>query len=155
MDIIELKERDDILENVKLRRIYVQFQELLKELRKKELPHKIFESVNHDIEDLNSISLTGKELKKSFKQKQTKIINLLEKELKIVPKEHYQNLWLSIGMCVFGLPIGTIFGLVIFDNIVFYSIGIPIGMVIGIALGSEMDKKAFKEGRQLDVKIKY
>ncbi|MDQ1162310.1 hypothetical protein QE422_002678 [Chryseobacterium sp. SORGH_AS 447] len=37
----------------------------------------------------------------------------------------------------------------------FIGIGLPIGMSIGIAVGTLMDKKAQTEGRQLDVEIKY
>ena len=154
MDIIELKEKKELLENNKLSGIYVQFQELLKELRKKGLPHKISELVNQDIEELNSSSFADNELNKILKKKQAKILKLLETELKIVPKGHYKNFWLAIGMCVFGLPIGTVFG-IISDNMGLIGIGLPIGIAIGIVLGSNMDKKAFEEGRQLEVKIQY
>jgi len=153
MSIIELKEREDISENVKLSRIYIQFQELMRELRKKELPHKIIEFVNQDIEDINSTSFTGNELRKLVKQKQEKILKLLEKELKIVPKEYYQTLWLALGM-VFGLPLGVVFGASL-GNMGLLGIGLPIGLAIGSVLGLRMDHKASEEGRQLDVKIKY
>jgi len=33
-------------------------------------------------------------------------------------------------------------------------IGLPIGMAIGVKVGSNMDKKAFNEGRQLDFEVK-
>jgi hypothetical protein len=33
----------------------------------------------------------------------------------------------------------------------FLGIGLPLGMVIGIAVGNSMDQKAAKEGRQLKV----
>ena len=88
------------------------------------MPHRIIEFVNQDIEEINSTSLIGNELRKLVKQKQTKIIKLLEKELKIVPKGYYKKLWLGL-----------------------------VNPAIGSALGSRMDKKAFEEGRQLDVKI--
>ena len=147
MNIIELKERQNISGDIKLSRIYGQLGELLKELKKKELPHKIIESVNQDIEELNSSTLTGIELRKLVKQKQTKIIKLVEKELKITPKNHYRSFWFALGL-IFGSGIGVGFGISI-------GIGIPIGMIIGLAIGSAMDKKAFEEGRQLDVEIKY
>jgi len=35
-------------------------------------------------------------------------------------------------------------------NMAFLGTGIPLGMVIGMAVGSGMDKKAAAEGRQLD-----
>ena len=163
MEIFELKEKESISENVKINRIYIQFQKILKELRKKELPESIVESINQRIEELNSISHRNKELKKLFKQNQAKIIKLLEKELKIVPKYYYRNLWLTLGVFVFGFPIGLLIGaalgLTIMDNFSYFgvgiSMGISIGMCIGIVLGSGMDKKALTEGRQLDVEIKY
>src|SRR6478609_716757 len=110
MNIIELKERQNISDNIKLNRIYVQFGELLKELRKKDLPQKIIESINQDIEELNSTSHTSNDFSKLTKQKQTKIIKIIEKELKIVPKNYYRNIWLALGMSVFGVPIGVAFG---------------------------------------------
>lgn len=147
MSIIELKERQDNSEDDKLSRIYSQLGELLKELKKKELPHQIIESVNQDVEELNATTFSENELRKLVKQKQTKIIKLVEKELKITPKNYYRSLWLVLGM-IFGSAIGPGFG-------ISFGIGIPIGMVIGIAVGSAMDKKAFEAGRQLDVEIKY
>lgn len=77
---------------------------------------------------------------------------MLEKEHKIVPKNYYQSLWMLLGMAAFGLPIGAAFGASI-GNMAFLSIGLPIGMVIGLAMGAGMDKKALKEGRQLDVEV--
>lgn len=153
MNRIELKERQDNSGNNKLSRIYDQLGELLKELKKKELPHQIIESVNQDVEELNSTTLTSNELRKLVKQKQTKILKLVEGELKITQKNYYRNLWFSLGM-TFGAGIGVSFGITI-GNMGLLGIGIPIGMVIGIAVGSAMDKKAFEEGRQLDVEIKY
>jgi len=133
MNIIELKERQDISENIKLSRKYAQLGNFLKELKKKELPLTVIESVNSDIEAINGIPRTEFDLTISVTQTQRKIIKLVEKELKIVPKNYYRNLWTTLGMSVFGLPIGAAFG---------------------IFVGSKMDKKAFEEGRQLDIEIK-
>ena len=153
MNLIELKERQDITDDIKLYGVYIQFVELLKELEKKELTHEIIESINHDLEELNSTSFTNNELRKSITQNQAKIIRLVEKECKIVPKNYYRKLWVAQGMTVFGLPIGIAFGLGI-GNIGLLALGLPIGMLIGIAVGSGMDKKAFEEGRQLNIEIK-
>ena len=153
MNIIELKERQDISENIKLSRKYAQLGNFLKELKKKELPLTIIESVNNDIEAINGIPRTEFDLTISVTQTQRKIIKLVEKELKIVPKNYYRNLWTTLGMSVFGLPIGSIFGLT-FRNGGLLGIGLPIGMLIGMLVGSQMDKKAFEEGRQLDIEIK-
>ena len=150
--IIELEERGNISENVKNSRVYYQFQELLSELRQKELPHRVVEIVNQDIEEINSAPLSNYELKVFIKQKQTKILKLIEKELNIVPQNHYQNMWVGLGMCVFGLPLGVVYGLFI-SNMSMLGLGLPVGLAIGVLLGAYLDKKAAKEGRQLDIKI--
>jgi len=153
--INELKERDGISENVKLNRIYLQFNELLKLLKERELPLQITDTINKDIEELNSSSLVDKDLRKFFKKKQTKILNLLEKDLKIVPKDHYKTMWSALGSSVFGFPLGMAISSAFTDNRAFLAVGIAIGMVIGMVIGTSMDKKALKEGRQLNINIKY
>jgi hypothetical protein len=154
MNIIELKDRQNISSDIKLTRIYSQFGELLRELKKKELSQNIIKSINEGVEKLNSSSLTGNELRKLVKQEQTKALKQVEKELKIIPKSYYQNLWMTVGMSVFGVPIGVVFGLSM-GNIGLMAVGLPIGMGIGIAVGLVMDKKALEEGRQLNLEIKY
>ena len=56
-------------------------------------------------------------------------------------------------MTAFGLPIGITFGMLM-NNMGLLAIGLPIGMGIGIAAGSGMDKKAREEGRQLNIELK-
>ena len=71
----------------------------------------------------------------------------------MVPKNYYRNMWLALGMSVFGLPIGVAFGASI-GNMGLLGVGLPIGMAIGTLVGSQMDKKALKESRQLNIEIK-
>jgi hypothetical protein len=71
----------------------------------------------------------------------------------VVPKNHYRNQWLALGMATFGIPFGVALGMSL-GNMALLGIGLPIGLAVGIAVGSGMDKKAFEEGRQLDVEIK-
>jgi hypothetical protein len=153
MKINELNQRPGIDKNFKLVEAYLQFEKLLAELRKRELPVGIVVSINRDIEELNSISGSENELRKVIRKKKARIISLLEKELKLVPKNYYRNLWLAIGVAGFGIPIGVAFG-AIQGHVANYGVGFPIGLAIGIAVGSGMDKKAFKEGRQIDLEIK-
>jgi hypothetical protein len=56
---------------------------------------------------------------------------------------------MAIGMAVFGIPLGVVFGMSP-GNMAFIGIGLP----IGLGVGSEKDKKAFREDRQLDIEIK-
>jgi hypothetical protein len=153
MEIKELKKRLSIAENKKLMSVFTQFNELLKELKTKELSDPLIMSINTKIDDINLISDSEKELRKQIRKSQSSILQLLEKELKLVTKNHYRNTWLALGMATFGIPIGVIFGAIL-GNMGLMGIGLPIGMAIGIAVGTKMDKKAFEEGRQIDLEIK-
>ena len=154
MKINELNQKSEIVKNVKLEQAYAQFEKLLFELRKRDLPDGLVMSINNDIDEMNSTSISGDDMEITISKVQRRIIKLLEKEVKLVPKNYYRNLWLALGMSVFGIPIGVIFGASL-GNVAFLGFGLPIGLVIGIAVGSGMDKKAVEEGRQLDVEIKY
>ena len=152
MEIKELTKRPSIGQNKKLICTYDKYDKLLTELKKKELPKEIVNSINTGIDQINSVSGSEKELRKQIRKTQSSILKLIEKELKLVPKNHYRNTWMAIGMAVFGVPLGAAFG-TSQGNMGLIGIGIPIGMVIGMAVGSSMDKKAFEAGRQLDMEI--
>ena len=153
MTIKELNIRQDISTDNKLNRIYTQFNELLNELRKKELNENVEMSINESINNLNSSTLSGTQLTKLVKQKQTAILKQVEKEQKIVPKNYYRTMWMLVGMSGIGLPIGVAFGLSI-GNIGLLGLGLPIGMAIGLVIGMSLDKKALNDGRQLNIEIK-
>lgn len=153
MNIKELDKKQVISSDKKLSEIYHQFEELLNELKKRTLPENVITLVNESIDQINSSILTGKQLTKFIKQKQTLILQQIEKQLKIVPRNYYRNLWMLFGFTAFGLPIGVVLGLSI-GNIGLLGIGLPIGMVIGLAVGTSLDKKALTEGRQLNIEIK-
>lgn len=153
MEIINLSDRQNIVTDDKLYKIYIQFGILLSELRKKKLTDANIAFINDAIAELNALP-ADINLRKIVKQKQTTILKILEKEHKIVPKNYYRNIWLPVGMSAFGLPLGAAFGLAI-GNIGLLSIGLPIGMAIGVGVGVNLDKKALTEGRQLDVEVKY
>ena len=152
MRIIEIRRRLYIEQNKKLNKVYTKFEKLLIELRKKDIPYEIASSINNSIEQINSNLDSEQKLIKLIKKIQSIIIKLIERELKLVPKNYYQNTWLVLGMTIFGVPFGVAFGSIL-DNMGLLGIGIPIGMGIGILIGMSMDKKAFKEGRQLDLEI--
>ena len=154
MEIKELKNRPDIDQHKKLYASYNQFDKLLMELRRKELTNETVNSINDRIARINSVTGSEKELRKQIKNTQSGIIKLIEKEHKLVTKNHYRNTWLVVGMAAFGIPLGVAFGASL-GNMAFLGIGLPIGMAIGSAVGTAMDKKAFEEGRQIDLEIKH
>ncbi|MFT5887015.1 MAG: hypothetical protein ACI9IP_003488 [Arcticibacterium sp.] len=154
MEIKELQKRPDIEQDKRLHKAYTQFEKLVTELRKRELPSEIKIVINDGIEEINTSSKPGKGLRKQLRKTQTSLLNLLEKQLKVAPKNHYRNTWLAIGMGAFGIPFGAVFG-AIMGNMGLIGIGLPIGMVIGMIIGTSMDKQALERGRQLDIEINY
>ena len=153
MIIKELKNRPDITHHQSLYATYMELHKLLTALRTKALPNETITAINDGIDRVNSVSGSKKELRKQIINTQTNIIRLIEKEHKLVTKNHYRNTWLAIGMAVFGIPLGVVFG-VSLGNMAFLGIGLPMGIAIGIAVGTAMDNKAFEEGRQIDLEIK-
>lgn len=154
MEIKELKRVPNLENNKRLNRIYTQFDQLLAELRTKNLSQDIVAYINNNLVQINTAIGTEKQLLRKLRSTQSSILKHLEKELKLVPKNHYRNLWLALGMGAIGLPIGIAFGMS-FGNMGYLAIGIPIGMVIGLVIGKKMDKKALEEGNQLDIEITY
>ena len=150
MPIQDLKQRTISSNDEKLIKVYGQFKILLHELRTREFSDSIVVFMNTIITEIDRTP--ENELRKKIKKTRSKILKLLEKEAKIVPKNYYQKTWMVLGMTVFGIPMGVIFGTSL-GNMSFIGIGLPIGMALGIAIGSQMDKKAFEEGRQLNLEF--
>lgn len=148
-----MKQRQGLGPSTKVGKAHLQFEKLLVELSKRDLPYGVTASINKDIEEVNSIPDSGDMLLRGIKEKQAGIVKLVEQELKLVPKSHYRNLWLAVGMSSIGLPIGAAFGLAL-GNMAFLGLGLPLGLAIGSAVGARMDQKALEEGRQLDLQIK-
>jgi len=143
MEIKELIRRPVVEQDKKLKKSYAIFKNLVDELKKKKIPEDILNSINQAIADINSFSGSPKDLRKLISKSQSNILKLIEKELELVPKNFYRNRWLAIGISVFGIPLGVVFGFSL-GNMAFLGMGIPIGMAIGMAVGAGMDQKAFK-----------
>lgn len=130
------------------------FEKLLNELRSRDLPTSMIESINQQVGLVHSSGTEEKTFAKQLSKSQSIVLKQLEKEHKIVPKNYYRTIFMSIGMAGIGIPMGVAFGLAI-GNLAFLGIGLPIGLAIGIAIGTAKDKKAADEGKQLDVEIIY
>ncbi|MFY0605654.1 MAG: hypothetical protein JXR10_03005 [Cyclobacteriaceae bacterium] len=152
MEIKNLDNRINIDQDKRLAKAYSQLNLLLMELNKNDLPQEIIISINSQVDAINSYKELDKGLKKLVRKTQSRITTQLEKELKLVTKNHYRNSWLIIGMSVFGVPFGGVFA-AIFENMGFFGLGLPIGMAVGLAIGSGLDVKAFEAGRQLDIEL--
>ena len=111
MEINVLKMRDGLDRNKRLTDIYVQFEKLLSELRKRDLPDEVVHSINTNIDLIDMATESEEQWKKQLRKTQSDILRLIEKELKLVPKNHYRNIWLALGIAAFGVPLGVVFGL--------------------------------------------
>ena len=154
MGINELRKRKGIGENKQLIDAYIQFEKLLMQLRKRKLPDEVVQAINTNIDLIDPDPGTEEDLRKQLRKTQSDILRLIEKELKLVPKNHYRNVWLALGIAAFGVPLGVVFGASL-GNMGYLAIGIPFGLSIGLAIGTGLDKKAADEGRQLDVEINF
>lgn len=136
------------LQNKRLIKEINTLSNLLIALEEKEIPDAIYASINDQIQALNLLSETEKKLRNEVHKTSANILKTLEKELKYVAINHYKNLWMALGMSIFGLPFGLVFSVAL-DNYGFIGIGLPIGMAIGMSYGITLDKKAQKDGLQL------
>ncbi|MDD3321280.1 MAG: hypothetical protein PHS59_07540 [Paludibacter sp.] len=153
MELIELNKRPDIEINSKLDRRYQQFEKLLSEIFKHEIPDEITGLINEYVHNINSIVDSENELRKLLRKSQSKILKLIEKELNLVTKNHYRNAWLAIGLSI-GIAIGSAIGTKI-GGMSLLGIGMTVGMALGIVWGNSMDKKAKESGLQLDIEIRH
>ena len=133
----------------KMRNTFYYFVQLIEVLQERNLPTAIVEQVNQAIEELNAFNGSDKKLRKVIRKVISFVFNLLESELRLVPKNYYRNRWMAIGIA-FGVPLGTVFGSAL-GNIGLLGIGMPIGMVIGMGIGNGKDTKALQAGKQLDI----
>ena len=152
MKIQTLKENPQLRTSEKLEASYTKFSALLNLLKAKELPEKTIAFINEHIEVIHATDSNEKVLKKKLRKSQAKILSHLEKEHKIVAKNHYRNMWMAIGMTVFGIPMGAAFGLSL-GNMGLLGVGLPIGSAIGMAVGTAMDKRALADKLQIDFEI--
>lgn len=151
--IQQLKPTSLTEESKKLSKRFDQFNLLIDEINKKEIPKEKEQMISEMIQGLENNPGSAKLYAINIRRTQWKILKMLEKDLKIVSKNHYTSIWMAIGMSAFGVPMGVAFGTSM-GNMGFIGIGIPIGMVIGMAIGAKMDKKAAQEGRQLNFENK-
>lgn len=149
MPTYSLSPRPSFEENPKLSKTANNLSTLISAINQKSIPPIQEQKINEIMSGVNNFSGPDPQLVKQIKAAQTAILKILEQDLKIVSKNHYQMQWLALGMAAFGVPMGVAFGTAL-GNMGFLGIGLPIGMAIGIAVGTAKDKQAQGEGKQLD-----
>lgn len=147
---MSLKPLNDLtpLESDKRIKIRVEkFMELWEELNEMELPKEVSSFINREVDHINDLEEKG-DVFKALGRSQSAILKRIKDEMGLVPANYHRNMWLGLGMAVFGIPMGVALGLSL-QNMAFIGIGIPIGLAIGIGIGISADSKAKQEGKQL------
>lgn len=151
MEIETLNRRKNIDQNPKLIKAYLKIENLIEAINKKELAEQYITHINIEIKSINSFSGNDKELIKILRKTYDKILVYIEKELKLVKRNHYQNSWIGLGIMA-GVLLPYFFRLITspetWNSMGF---GIPMGMIIGLLAGKNRDEKAKKAGKQLDL----
>ena len=137
-------------DNKKLQKALDVMEAFLSELQKREIPFHVQEIINEKIDEINAFTGNDKELKKCIERFYVDTLRLIKEQMGIIPHNYYQNRWLSLGMTIFGLPLGVIMS-TITGNMVFLALGLPVGLTLGLAIGRWKDKKAEAENKQIQV----
>ena len=151
MKIIDLNNEQNNNRSKKIVKHYSQLKKIIIDLNERGIPGETIQAINDEINIINESKGTEKDFLSQVKKAKSNILKLIEKELKLVPKFHYQNLWMAYGMMA-GLIISLIlkqFGL---DN-TWNSVGmmLPMGILFGIVAGKNRDEKAKNDGQQLNI----
>ena len=147
MSLKPLKDLEPYLTDKRVKVRAVKFQELWEELNTMELPLEISSFINQKVDHINDLE-DKNEIFKNLGKSQAAILKLLREEMGLVPANYHRNMWLGLGMAVFGIPIGVALGLSL-QNMSFIGIGLPIGLAVGVGIGVSMDAKARDSGKQL------
>jgi hypothetical protein len=94
---------------------------------------------------INEIKAKSGQLSNEDFKKHNLIINSIKAHMQkahnIVSEGYYMSFYMSLGVCF-----SFIFGMLVFDNI---AMGVPMGMLFGLAIGNGMDADAKKKGKTL------
>ena len=127
----------------------IQLEALLEILAQKNLADTLVKAINQELENLNAHS--EKTLLKQLKKTQAVILKRIEKDEQLVTKHHFRNTWMSYGMLT-GSFLGSVLGMRA-NNMSLLGLWLPLGMVFGMAIGIEKDKRAKVLGKQLDLDL--
>ena len=127
----------------------IQLEALLEILAQKNLEDTLVKAINQELENLNAHS--EKTLLKQLKKTQAVILKRIEKDEQLVTKHHFRNTWMAYGMLT-GSVLGSVLGMRA-NNMSLLGLWLPLGMVFGMAIGIEKDKRAKALGKQLDLEF--
>ncbi|WP_299119509.1 hypothetical protein [uncultured Tenacibaculum sp.] len=150
MIFISLKKKEPFISDKNVLKAFNKIENTLSVLETLPLSDSSISQINKDLEEINKFEGELKKYRNKLIVKNHNILELVRKNHGYVHEKYYQNQWMVLGMSLFGVSFGTIFGMLL-GNIALLGIGLPFGMLLGIAIGKEKDKKAKQEGKQLKI----
>lgn len=151
MNLFQLQPQyTDTMLDDKLTKAYARLQSILQIAQRNSLSASATEKINERIHTLNTSTKINGARYRLTTLTENEIIDILEQDLKLVPRGYHSKRWLAIGMSAFGISLGVVIGLLA-KNMAFLGIGLPIGLGIGALIGNRMDAKAAAEGRQYEI----
>ncbi len=125
---------------------------LIEELENHNLTPDTESAVNTIITNYNAYNGPAEKLGRTIGKARVDILRVVEKNMKLIPKNAMLIRWMGIGMSAFGISLGAAY-FVVLGNMAFMGVGIGIGLSIGVAIGAGLDNKAKKENRQLNIEL--
>lgn len=152
MKIICLPENRCVDGNPKVQKRINKLLFIIEALNQKQLPVETVRMLNDTISTLLDIDPRERGYSRAMYKVLVKVLEIVREKHQIVTKNYYRNYWMPIGMSVFGLPIGVAIGIAV-DNMGYMGAMLPIGLVLGMAYGGQLDKKAIEENRVIDIEV--
>ncbi len=124
---------------------------LISEIENKGVPEEVCYKINYQIDKMNSFA-NKKEgiLNRQLEITYYRILYILRRDVGIIPENYYRNLYLALGMSVFGLPLGALIASFL-ENTSYLIFGMLFGLAVGIVIGSKKDQIADKENKVIRV----
>lgn len=152
MKIINLPDDRSTDSDPKVQKLVSKLITVIEELNKKEMPDDTIHLLNAKLETLLNIAPQNGGYVKAIKSTMHQMLETVREKHQIITKNYYRNYWMPLGMCIFGVPIGCSFGLMA-DNMALMGTMLPVGLVLGMAYGSYLDKQAIAANRVIDLEI--
>ena len=120
--------------------VYKKFLYILNELKLREFSKDEIEAIESTLEDLN-LEVNPENRKRHFKKSLSKFETYLKDTFSLTSKGYYTNRYGALG-----LSFGLLFGVAILSNLERF-LGITIGLIGGMAVGSVIGRKKDEEAK--------
>ena len=121
-------------------------------MKEKDISDDAVLKINKETTAIGEYEKSGQQLHSCIRTVKNKVLKISTRELGLFPQKYHTKMWLTLGMGIFGLPIGTAFGIAL-NNIGLLSLGLPVGLALGYALGAYLDRKVQEQGKVLMLDI--